>query len=180
MEQRIVRASAVLLAAAVAGCAEPASTGPDLEPQAIVTAGPVAVSATGSGHFDSGGELRTFSFGAVGRPDGSASGEYHITIHAIDAFFHATVTCMRARNDTAWVAGVIDRTNHPAIVPGTVTYFWAVDGGEGATATDIVSIARINDAPGQDQVFCDLTPDEEFSGLPGRVVENGNVQVSER
>lgn len=180
MEHRIVRASLVLLGAFVGGCTEPASTGPDLAPQASVASGPVSVSATGSGHFDSGGELRSFSFSSVGRADGSATGEYHITIHAIDAFFHATVTCMRARNDTAWVAGIIDRTNHPAIVPGTVTYFWVVDGGEGGDATDIVSSARINDAPGQDQVFCGLTPDEEFSGLPGRAVEQGNVQVQAR
>lgn len=178
MEHRIVRASLVL-AALLGGCTDQPTTGPDLEPQLSVTTGPVSVSATGSGHFESGGELRTFSFGAVGRPDGSASGEYHITLHAIDAFFHATVTCMRVRNDTAWVAGIIDNTNHPVIVPGTVTYFWAVDGGEGGQATDIVSIARINDAAGQDQVFCDLTPDEEFSGLPGVVIEKGNVQVRE-
>jgi hypothetical protein len=176
MEHRIVRTS-LFLGALLVGCSEPSTTALDIEPQASAIPAPVVASATGSGHFAQGGELRTFTFAAVGRADGSASGEYHVTIHAIDAFFHATVTCMRARGDTAWVAGVIDRTNHPVIQAGTVTYFWTVDGGEDPDATDIVSVARINDALGQDQVFCGLTPDEDFSGLPGRAVEKGNVQV---
>ena len=176
MESRIVRTS-LLVGVLLAGCSEATTTAPRVDATAADVPGPIVRSATGSGHFESGGELRTFTFAAAGRADGSATGEYHITIHAIDRYFHASVTCMRVRNDTAWVAGVIDSTNHPAIQVGTVTYFWAVDGGEGEGTTDVVSLARINDAAGQDQVFCDLTPDEQFSGLPGRVVENGNVQV---
>lgn len=137
----------------------------------------VAASLTGSGHYTSGGELRTLSVSAVRRADGSVAGEYHVTIHAIDSFLHVGVTCLSVRNDTAWVAGVIESTNHPAIVEGTVSYFWAVDGGEGAGSMDVVSTARINDRPGEDQRFCSLMPDEDFSGLPGNVVEHGTVQV---
>jgi hypothetical protein len=40
-----------------------------------------------------------------------------------------------------------------------------------------MSTARINDVDGADQVFCGLTPTEQFSGLPGNVLVHGNVQV---
>ena len=87
---------------------------------------------------------------------------------------------MAVRNDTAWVAGIIDRTNHPAVIVGRVSYFWTVDNGEGQDTPDKMSTARINDAAGQDQVFCGLKPTEQFSGLPGNVLVHGNVQVNER
>ena len=167
--------------AIIAGCGSPDDLVGVAAPEAgalSVSAGPAT--ATGSGHFTSGGELRSFALSAVGRDDGSASGEYQIVIHAIDRFLHVGVTCMVVRNDTAWVAGIITKTNHPAIIEGTVSYFWAVDGGEGEGAVDKVSIARINDRLGEDRRFCSLTPDEAFSGLPGRVVEKGNVQISGR
>lgn len=150
-----------------------ASVGPtDSRMQAISGA-----RATGSGHTVAGGEPRTFAFGAVGHPDGSASGSFQIVIHAIDAHIHVATTCMRVRNDTAWVAGIIAKSNHPVVREGTVSYFWASDGGEGPDAVDKVSTARINDAAGEDQRFCTLMPDEAFSGLPGNVVLGGNVQV---
>jgi hypothetical protein len=138
----------------------------------------IVASAVGSAHYMSGGELRTMAFSAVSKEDGTASGEYQVNIHAIDRYFHVSVTCMVVRNDTAWVAGIIDRTNHPAVIPGRVSYFWATDKGEGESATpDKMSTARINDALGQDQVFCNLKPDQAFSGLPGNVLVHGNVQI---
>ena len=167
-----------LAVAALVGCdaaSDPAGTGPGLEPDGTVAG--VSASATGSGHYMSGGELRTLGFSAVRHADGSASGEFEVVIHAADAYFHVGVTCLSVRNDTAWIAGVIDRTNHPVIRPGTVSYFWTTDGGEGPDAVDKVSTARINDGVGEDQRFCTIMPDEAFSRLPGNVVLNGNVQV---
>jgi hypothetical protein len=134
-------------------------------------------SATGSGHTLAGGAPRTFAFSAVSRADGSAAGNYEIVIHAIGAFFMVDVTCMRVLGNKAWVAGIIRKSNNPAVREGTVSYFWTIDGGEGPTAVDIVSTARINDPLGEDQRFCSLMPDEATSGLPGNVVLRGNVQV---
>ena len=168
----VLLASVTLLAACEAGT-DP--TAPSAAPAAAVTAAPT--SATGSGHYFSGGEMRTFAFSAVEHRDGSASGQFEIVIHAIDRHIQASVTCVRVRNDTAWVAGVVTKTNHPAVIVGRVSYFWAVDGGEGAGAEDKVSTARINDRVGEDARFCALMPDEQFSGLPGNVVLRGNVQV---
>lgn len=168
-----------ILVLAVAACdTTSAPTRPLVTDQPSRSQGIVA-SANGSAHYMSGGELRTMAFSAVAKEDGTASGEYQINIHAIDRYVHVSVTCMRVRNDTAWVAGIIDRTNHPAIIPGRVSYFWAVDNGEGQATPDKMSTARINDVVGEDQRFCSLQPDEQFSGLPGNVVLHGNVQVKE-
>ena len=152
--------------------------------QTSATAAPVILlnseaptAATGSGHYFSGGEMRTFAFSAVAHRDGTASGNFEIVIHAIDRHIQAEVTCLSVRNDTAWVAGVVTKTNHPAVIPGRVSYFWTVDGGEGVGAEDKVSTARINDAVGEDARFCSIMPDEAFSRLPGNVVLRGNVQV---
>lgn len=168
----VLLASLTLLAACEAGT-DP--TAPSAAPAATVTAAPT--SATGSGHYFSGGEQRTFAFSAVEHADGSASGQFEIVIHAIDRYIQANVTCVTVRNDTAWVGGVVTKTNHPAVIVGRVSYFWTVDGGEGADAVDKVSTARINDAVGEDARFCSITPDEAFSRLPGNVVLRGNVQV---
>jgi hypothetical protein len=178
MHRRFVGLVAVC---AAVGCAESSSTPARvLAPEHASLAQGIVASAAGSAHYMSGGELRTMTFSAVANEDGSASGEYQINIHAIDRYLHVTVTCMVVRNDTAWVAGIIDHTNHPAIIPGRVSYFWTVDNGEGQDTPDKMSTARINDVAGEDQRFCSLTPNEQFSGLPGNVLVHGNVQVREQ
>lgn len=135
----------------------------------------VVQSATGSGHYTAGDQIRTFAFSAIRRADGSVTGEYQINVHASDLFFHVTVTCMSVVGNTAWVAGVIDKASGPPVIEGTVSYFYAEDGGEGSDAVDIVSVARINDRPEAAQEFCTQRP----KLLPPRVVEHGNVQVRE-
>lgn len=175
MTRTALRIAAVCL---VAACSESAPSESPFEPAAAV--GGNVASVTGSAHYMSGGELRTMGFSAVQHADGSASGEYQVNIHAIDAYFHVTVTCLALEGNKAWVAGIIDRTNHPVIVPGSVSYFWVVDDGEGPDAQDIMSTARINDVAGADRVFCTLKPDEAFSGLPGNPIVHGNIQVRAR
>jgi hypothetical protein len=166
--------------AGIVACEESSAPVRTLLPDGASLSQGITASAAGSAHYMSGGELRTMGFSAVGKDDGSARGEFQVNIHATDRYFHVTVTCMAVRNDTAWVAGIIDRTNHPAVIVGRVSYFWTVDNGEGQDTPDKMSTARINDAAGQDQVFCGLKPTEQFSGLPGNVLVHGNVQVNER
>jgi hypothetical protein len=166
--------------AGIVGCSESSAPVRVLSAEKASLAQGIVASAVGSAHYMSGGELRTMGFSAVAKEDGTASGQFQVNIHAIDRYFHATVTCMAVRNDTAWVAGIIDHTNHPAIIPGRVSYFWTVDNGEGQSIPDKMSTARINDAPGEDQRFCGLMPNEQFSGLPGNVLVHGNVQVRDR
>lgn len=178
MHRRLV--GIVAVGVAVVGCVESTTPSRIIAPEQAVLSQGIVASANGSAHYMSGGELRTMGFSAVAKEDGSASGEYQVNIHAIDRYFHVTVTCMVVRNDTAWVAGIIDRTNHPAIIPGRVSYFWTVDNGEGQDTPDKMSTARINDALGEDRRFCSLTPTEQFSGLPGNVLVHGNVQVRQQ
>src|SRR5687767_14324574 len=74
----------------------------------------VVASATGSGHFTSGGELRTFAVAAVKRADGSVSGEYQVRSRAgAGAVFHVGVTCMSVVGNQAWVAGIIEQSDDP-------------------------------------------------------------------
>jgi hypothetical protein len=61
------------------------------------------------------------------------------------------------------------------VIPGTVSYFWMVDNGEGAGApADIVSVARINDVDESLVEFCTEGP----TILPPREIVHGNVQVT--
>lgn len=167
----------LVVCAGIVACDAPSTPARVLAPGAPSLSQGIVASAVGSAHYLSGGELRTMGFSAVAKDDGTASGEFQVNIHAIDRYFHVSVTCMVVRNDTAWVAGIIDRTNHPAIIPGRVSYFWTVDNGEGQGTPDEMSTARINDALGEDRRFCGLTPTEQFSGLPGNPLIHGNVQV---
>jgi hypothetical protein len=130
---------------------------------------------TGSGHTPVGmtEDLREFTFHAVEHPDGTVSGSYRVERTDTGVFFTVDVRCMTVVGNTAWVAGRITETNSPAIRVGTVSYFWAVDGGEGAGAQDIVSIARINDRDEAEAEFCTTLP----KLLPPLAVEMGNVQI---
>jgi hypothetical protein len=172
MNRRVLFAAA---AATLLGCdSQPPST---LEPITSASlrlddAG-VVQSANGSGHFTSGGEIRTFAFNAKKRADGSVTGQYQINAHASGIFFHVSVTCMDVVDNTAFIAGIITQASGAPVVEGTVSYFYARDAGEGPDAADIVSVARINDVAGADQEFCATHP----LLLPPRAVEQGNVQV---
>lgn len=87
--------------------------------------------------------------------------------------FHVDVTCMSVAGNQAWVGGIISRSDDPAVIVGTVSYFRAIDNGEGSGLPDQVSPARINDRAGEDILFCTQQP----TGLPLRNVEHGNVQI---
>jgi hypothetical protein len=130
----------------------------------------------GSGHIPVGltDDLREFTFHAVESPDGSVSGSYKVERTDTGIFFTVDVTCMTVVGDTGWVAGIISETNAPTVRVGTVSYFWAVDNGEGENAlADVVSTARINDRPESANEFCTQRP----RILPPNNVQFGNVQI---
>jgi len=96
----------VLVAAACETPVEPRTAVIEASLVAAHQQGAVA-SATGSGHYTSGGALRTLSFNAVKRADGTTSGNYHVTIHAIQRFFDVNVTCLSVRKRHR-----VDRRDH--------------------------------------------------------------------
>lgn len=171
--------TALLVVAACSDVAEPAA--PEIGPLSAVAPATSHVGAqasatqhrvTGSGHVEAGDGIREFTFHAVERPDGSVDGSYKIVLPN-GLFFEADVTCVAVNGDTGWVAGVIRDTNAGIIVVGSTTMFYATDGGEGADATDVVSVAAFNGAEGADLAFCEDQPQE----LAPMTVTQGNVQV---
>ncbi len=174
MGNRSVLIGALTLTAA--GCnAAPTSPEDSFPLQAAVNG---ARGVSGSGHtILASGDQRNFTFHAKVHPDGSVSGSYRLALHNINAWFTVDVSCLVIDGATAWVAGHISDTNVPNLIRiGTVSYFYAIDGGEGEGTIDKVSRARTNDALGQDAVFCATRPLAAFDPNPLTVV-SGNVQV---
>ncbi len=155
-----------------AGCADPATRILGEVPLLTVAGEPVVVS--GSGHIEAGDGLRNFTFHAVQHPDGSVRGSYQIRRTDLGTAFTVDVTCLSVVGNQAWIAGRIASSDQPGVVVGTISYFYAIDNGEGADApADIVSLARINDREGEDLLFCANRP----TLLPPRTVLLGNVQI---
>ncbi|MGH7713715.1 MAG: hypothetical protein ACREOG_20700 [Gemmatimonadaceae bacterium] len=158
----------------VTGCDSP--VGRALSPSMLsahsTSADPLVV--TGSGHIEAGDGLRNFTFHAMLRPDGSVEGSYRILRTDLSTEFAVDVTCLSVVGNQAWIGGIISASGSPGIIVGTVSYFYAIDNGEGDDAQpDIVSLARVNDRAGEDLLFCATRP----TLLPPRTVQFGNVQI---
>lgn len=127
----------------------------------------VVASASGSGHFTSGGERRTFSFHALQMADGSARGEWQRYNRALDARAHGKVTCMTLAGSEAWLGGfTTSSTTGPAEV------VWRVrDGGPGGR-DDAVSLQSTG---GPTEPYCFGQP--SFPEL--HPIESGNIQVDQ-
>lgn len=173
---------AIALAVGLTGCGDEQAesiTALDLtEVYADAGPNPVVASATGSGHRVRNDRPLVFTFQANRRLDGSTKGRYHLDWQDLGpALDHARlkvtvdVTCMSVRDNIAWVAGIITKVDGPIAQEGTVSYFYVIDNGPGAT--DEISQLRLNDVDGEDLVFC-----EEQPLLLGRTdIERGNAEV---
>jgi hypothetical protein len=136
----------------------------------------VVQSASGGAHRLTGGEPFILSFQANKRADGSVTGSYHVDVMALGATVDVNVTCMSVVGNIAWVGGIIEKSDSPLVRVGTVSYFYAIDNGEGTgDAADQISALRLNDLAGEDQVFCTLRP----LLLSRRAIDFGNIQVRE-
>jgi hypothetical protein len=161
----------MMAAAFLAACERPASH--FIAPTVALSTG-VGHMATGSGIIDAGEGLRNLTFHAVQNPNGSVSGSYRILRTDLSTEFAVDVTCLTVVGNQAWIGGRISFADSPGIVVGTISYFYAIDNGEGeAAAADLISLARVNDREGEDLLFCRDRP----TLLPSRVVQYGNVQV---
>lgn len=166
-------ATLLILAVGAAGCDSPVDPAPD-GPAAVVVPAGVVASATGSAHRIRGGELWVIAFNAVKRADGTVTGNARVDRKDAGVSFDIAVTCMSVVDNAAWIAGIIENQSGDLAVNGTVSYFYVFDNGEGANAAaDVASAVRLNDAAGQDLVFCEDRP----LLLPASVIDHGNVQV---
>jgi hypothetical protein len=161
--------SALVLALAAASCSEP--NAPAMNPLASLDQGAPSHHVLGSGHVAQGGGLREFTFHVVDGPDGTA-GSFKIVLPS-GLFFEADATCFAVDGNIGWVGGVIRATNAGIVVVGSVSTFYAIDGGEGDGANDVVSVATFNGAAGADVAFCANRP----LALAPLAVTSGNVQV---
>jgi hypothetical protein len=165
----LVQVSALVLT--LAACADPSAVLMPASPD--LSLGPPANFVIGSGHVAQAAGLREFTYHAIARQDGSASGSFKVVL-ASGAFFEADVTCLSVVGNTGWVGGVIRATNVAALVIGSVSTFFAIDNGEGdGAAADVVSNATFNGAAGADFAFCA----NRALALPQLTVTDGNVQV---
>ena len=161
-----------LLALSLVAC-EGSSNGAQSTGLLLDVAGSPAI-ASGDGSFEAGDGLRVFTFHAIRHPDGSVSGSYRNYRTDLGSFIDVEVSCLSVVGNTAWIGGHIVDSNIPTVVIGSVSYFYAIDNGEGADApADIVSVLRINDLAGRDLEFCTNRP----LLLAPRTVQFGNVQV---
>jgi hypothetical protein len=132
---------------AVPACDSP--TRPPADPASFAVAGNrVVASATGGGHYLLGGALDIkFSFSAVSRANGGASGQFRQSVAFDDDVveFHGAVTCLTTDpvNGRAWIGGVITANTStapdfigPIFEVGRDVWFRVLDGGEGAGAVD--------------------------------------------
>jgi hypothetical protein len=124
-------------------------------------------SATGSGHMQLGGELRTFSFNAIEREDGSVSGHALLQARVIDTTGHVDVDCLNVVGNVALISGTAR--------DGTTRAFGVEDNGEGGNASpDRITLVFSGPffTPGVCMV---LTPADAAPFL--MPIEDGNVQV---
>ena len=165
---------AVFALALCACSAESSAVSPDLPLEAAFSGRPVA-KVTGSGHFHlANGDLRTFSFNARERADGSVSGQFQINNRAFPAHAHGRVTCMTVIGNDAWLGGIIESSSNPTLV-GLVSRWQVEDNGQGQAASpDRINQIPLSFTPGADLAYCADTPDEL---TPFNDVESGNIRI---
>jgi hypothetical protein len=143
-------------------------------------------SAGGHGNIISGGELRTFSFTAVQKADGTVTGQAQVKNRALGVSVHSRIDCLKFEEGSrAIMSGPITRSSDPAvIVPGRIAVFGVEDNGEGSTArADMITTIPDYQPPKScnDFTFVDDTL-RDVANLDVAVralvpILNGNIQV---
>jgi hypothetical protein len=109
----------------------------------VLALGDTGPMMTGGGHFLFAGTIDvTFSFSAVGHPDGSASGSFHhsFTFEGQQVDYWGTVTCLSVDpiNHRAWLGGDLTKvtSTHPDVIelPGDDAWFRVLDTGPASSA----------------------------------------------
>lgn len=144
----------------------------------------VIAEVTGSGHVlrDLGGgeELTTFSYSAVGRADGTASGQYQYNFRAADFFIHGTVTCVSIAGNAGWIGGVIDKivSGDPAdqSLVGVDIWWRVVDNGEGQGNPPDLTSSLLFPVPGLPITAASWCRDQNVRGVMRDVLQ-GNIQI---
>jgi hypothetical protein len=165
------------LGAFLAGCADRHTVDPDLRAVPLhlanAASGQVVQSARGSGHLTVAGELRTFTFNAEKRADGSVTGEVQIIARQVDRVSHGRVTCMNVLGSSAWIGVVVEEDN---VVPTPFEgVFRVVDLGQAPGGSpDLLSLLQPV-GPGRAQVYCNAMP----SAPPLNLTQAGEIVITQ-
>ena len=146
--------------------------------QAAVASEGVVSSATGAGHvYVQSGDLRTFSFSAIKKPDGTVEGEaVFINRMPGGVTSHTDINCLNvgasANGNVAILSGVITSSNNPNLV-GLTAVIAVQDRGAGANdprdrITPTLALGNTFDCN-------DAAPDP--NGLPLSDIALGNITV---
>jgi hypothetical protein len=162
MKNHVMRLSAILACGvliAAAGMGRPSIASADGNP-----------SATGSGQFHIGTELRTFAFSAIQHKDGTVTGQAQLNNRAIPATDHIVIDCINFTGPhTANISGTITKSSVGA--EGDTAVFSVMDNGQGANSPpDMISLV----------FFTSPSPTftcNTFFPTPNNAVEHGNIQV---
>jgi hypothetical protein len=130
--------------------------------------------ANGHGNLTtSNGELRTFSFNAVQKKDGTVIGNATLQNRGLDSFLKIDINCLMVTGNIATMSGVVTHSDDPrGDFKGLPAIFRVVDNGEGANSPpDLISgVVVLGD---EDAL---ITCRDPFP-LPLRTIEAGNIQV---
>jgi hypothetical protein len=153
---------------------------------ALLTAAPtlaqgdgVVHGATGSGQMQVGdGALRTFSFNAVERSDGTATGQAQLVNRqgGNAAQVHVEIDCLSIFGSLAIASGTITQSFNPAAI-GLPAVFAVEDNGEGGNdGPDRITLLLTFPLIPPETPLCKLAgpADAEPLLIP---IENGNIQV---
>lgn len=190
----------LLVTMAVASACTESPTQPiDSIPLFAMAGGPIIGSVTGSGHApcatiafsfrcdvsNPDGGLKTFSFNARLRADGSVGGRLQVNNRENGTQGQADIVCMRFTSDNrAWIIGVITNVQGPGNV-GDLTAFAVEDNGEGS-GSDADHISNLFPSPlppGLAALVCGEVDQNDallnflFDNLLSFEIANGNVQV---
>jgi len=130
-------------------------------------------SANGHGNTTVNGELRTFSFNAIQKKDGTVTGNMTLHNRGLDSFIKVDVNCLLVVGNIATMSGVVTHSDDPrGSFEGLNAIFRVVDNGEGENSPpDLISgVVVLGD---EDSL---ITCRDPFP-LQLRLIEAGNIQV---
>jgi len=165
-------AMALIGTVAMLGCDQPAA--PTMTPS-LSAAGITAASVTGSGHITrEDGSKRHFTISAIGRAEGTATGEYNLVSGSGAVLLHGSITCLTVIGNRAFAGGTVDRFNLDFGVPLFGVAIELVDNGEGkgAPPDEISNVFFFVNSPNEIQQYCDDHP----LG-PVMPIDDGNISV---
>jgi hypothetical protein len=124
-----------IIALALVSCdrSDPLASSPESVMRAASAADAAALtaSATGAGNTVVAGELRTFSFTAQLKEDGTASGTAQVNNRMVNEMFQLDLDCLQVAGNIAIMSGIITRHTDTTAI-GLTGIFGVIDNGAGA------------------------------------------------